>query len=183
MFARTTSRFGLPIAACLAASALVLTGCSSDEAAEPVVDVTETAPTEIVEEIVAADPPTAAETACASFFELDLLSSAYAGGLVASGDMTEARVKREYKRILDDMITQAELAVAEGEIEPKIVVNAKRMQKTMNGMKKRNTIGNQTKKQRDVMQKQMTRIERTCNRAGFPLPEENVIARADLAVS
>lgn len=183
MFARTTSRFGLPIVVGIATSALILTGCSSDEAAEPVVEVTEPAVTETVEEIVIEEPPTTAEAACASYFELDLLSTAYADGLVASGDMTEARVKREYKRILGDMITQGELAVAEGEIEPKFVTNAQRLQKSVDGMKKRDTIGNQSKKQRTLMQKQMTRIERTCNRAGFPLPEENVIARADLAVS
>jgi hypothetical protein len=183
MFARTTSRFGLPLVTGVAVTALILTGCSSDEAAEPVVDVTETTATAAPEEIVVEEPPTAAEFACASYFELDLLSSAYAGGLVASGDLTEAGVKREYKRILGDMVSQGELAVAEGEIEPKFVANSKRLQKSLNGMKKKDTVGNQTKKQRNLMQKQMTRIERTCARAGFPLPEENVIARADLAVS
>ncbi len=177
------SRTSVSAIAFLAAGALVLSACGSgDEAA-----VEELPPdvvaTETTEEVVVAEPLDAAGLACASFFELDLLMAQYAGGMVAAGDMTEAQVKREYRRIIGDVVSQGEIAVAEGEIEPKIVNNAKRLQNAAGKMKKKNTFGNMTRPQRNAMNLRMTRIERSCARAGYPLPDENVLLRADVATS
>lgn len=175
------SRTSVSAVAVLAAGALILSACGSGD--EAVVE--ETTPdvvvTETTEEAVVAEPLNAAGMACASFFELDLLMAQYDGGMVAAGDMNEAQVKREYRRIIEDVVAQGEIAVAEGEIEPKIVNNAKRLQNAAGKMKKKNTFGNMTRQQRKAMNTRMTRIERTCERAGYPLPDENVLIRADIA--
>jgi hypothetical protein len=63
------------------------------------------------------------------------------------------------------------------------VNNAKRLQNAAGKMKKKNTFGNMTRQQRNAMNQRMVRIERTCARAGFPLPDENVLLRADIATS
>lgn len=179
MHARTST--GITAVALLAAGALVLSACGSgDEAAveETPIDVVAT---ETSEEVIIEEPLDAAGLACASFFELDLLMAQYDAGMVSAGDMNEAQVKREYRRIIGDVVAQGEIAAAEGEIEPKIVNNAKRLQNAAGKMKKKNTFGNMTRKQRKAMNTRMTRIERTCARAGYPLPDENVLLRADVA--
>jgi hypothetical protein len=168
------------VIAFIAAGALVLSACgSSDETA------TETAPevvvTETTEEIAIDEPLDAAALACGSFFEIDVLMSRYGAGMVEAGEMTEAQVKREYRRLIADVVAQGEIAVAEGEIDPKIVNNAKRLQKAADKMKKKDTFANMPRKQRKAMETRMTRVERSCARAGYALPDENALLRADAA--
>ena len=79
------------------------------------------------------------------------------------------------------MVAQGEIAVAEGEIDPKIVNNAKRLQKAADKMKKKDTFANMPRKQRKAMETRMTRVERSCARAGYALPDENALLRADAA--
>jgi hypothetical protein len=168
------------VLAVIAAGALVLSACgSSDET------VSETTPevviTETTEEAVIDEPLDAAGLACASFFEIDVLMSRYGAGMVQAGEMTEAQVKREYRRLIAEVVAQGEIAVAEGEIDPKIVNNAKRMQNAADKMKKKDTFANMPRKQRKAMETRMTRVERSCARAGYPLPDENALLRADAA--
>ncbi len=175
------ARSSSSVIAVLAAGALVLSACGSGDEAAVEETAVETVVTETTEEAVVVEPLDAAGLACASFFELDLLMSEYGAGMVTAGDMTEAQVKREYRRIVGEVVTQGEIAVAEGEIEPRIVNNAKRLQNAAGRMKKKDTFDNMSRAQRKAMNTRMTRIERTCARAGYPLPDENVMLRADVA--
>lgn len=168
------------VVAIVLAGALALSACgSSDEVATET--TAETVVTQTTEEIVVDEPLDAAGQACATFFELDVLMVRYSGGMVAAGEMTEAQVKREYRRLVGDLVAQGEIAVAEGEIDPKIVNNAKRLQKAAGNMKKKNTFANMPRKQRKAMETRMTRVERSCARAGYALPDENALLRADTA--
>lgn len=178
---RTTSRAGVTLAVFAAASALVLSACSSGEeqvAVEPTPSVTET-----IEDIVVEEPLDAAGLACAAFYELDALTVRYAGGMVAAGEMTEAQVKKEYRRLATEVVDQGQIAVEEGTLDTKAVANAKRLQKTAKGWKKKDTLAKTPKKKQRLMQTQMNRIEKSCTRAGFPLPEVNIDLRTDVATS
>jgi hypothetical protein len=178
---KAVSRTSSSVIALFAAGALVLSACGSGDENAVDENAVETVVSETTEEAIAAEPLDAAGLACANFFELDLLMSQYGAGMVAAGDMTEAQVKREYRRIIGEVVAQGEIAVAEGEIEPRIVNNAKRLQNAAGKMKKKNTFSNMPRAQRNAMNTRMTRIERTCARAGYPLPDENVMLRADVA--
>lgn len=169
------------VIALFATGALVLSACGSGDEVAVDESAVETVVTETTEEAVVPEPLDAAGLACANFFELELLMSQYGAGMVAAGDMTEAQVKREYRRLIGEVVAQGEIAVAEGEIEPRIVNNAKRLQNSAGKMKKKNTFGNMPRAQRKAMNTRMTRVERTCARAGYPLPDENVMLRADVA--
>jgi len=179
MFRQTTSRTGMTLIAMAAASALVLTACSSGED-EAAVDATPTV-SETAEEILIEEPLDAAGLACAAFYDLDALTLRYAEGMVAAGEMTEAQVKREFRRLTTEMVDQGEIAVAEGELNAKVVANSKRLQKRANGWKKKDTLGSLPRKDQRLVQAQMNRIEKNCVRAGFPLPEDNLVLRTDVA--
>jgi hypothetical protein len=168
------------IIAASAAGVLLLGACGSGDETAMEPDVTATTATETIEEVIE-EPLDAAGLACASFFELDVLMLRYSDGMVEAGEMTEAQVKREYRRLVGEVIAQGEIAVAEGGIEPKVVTNAKRLETAAGKMKKKDTFANMPRKQRNLMNTRLTRIERTCARAGYPLPDENALLRADSA--
>lgn len=168
------------IVAFVAAGALVLSACGSSEE-EATETPAEVVVTETTEEVLIEEPVDAAGLACATFFELDVLMSRYGNGMVNAGEMTEAQVKREYRRLIGDVVAQGEIAVAEGELDAKIVNNAKRLQKSADKMKKKDTFGKLSRKQRKAMETRMTRVERSCARAGYVLPDENALLRADSA--
>ena len=177
---RTTSRAGVTLAAFVAASALVLSACSSGEEAV-VLEPTPTA-TATVEDIVVEEPLDAAGLACSAFYELDALAVGYSAGMVEAGEMTEAQVKREYRRLTTEIVDQGQIAVAEGTLDPKVVANAQRLQKRANAWKKKDTLADIPRKQQRLMQTQMNRIEKNCTRAGFPLPDVNADLRTDIAI-
>jgi hypothetical protein len=179
MFTRTTSRRAMTIIAMAAASAMVLSACSSGDD-ESTSEATPTV-SETVEEIIVDEPLDAAGLACAAYYDLDALTLRYAEGMVAAGEMTEAQVKREFRRLTTEMVDQGEIAVAEGEVDTKVVANAKRLQKRANAWKKKDTLGSLSRKEQRLVQTQMNRIEKNCVRAGFPLPEANIILRTDVA--
>jgi hypothetical protein len=179
MFNRATSRSGLAFAAVVAASALVLSACSSGEDEVPA-DATPTV-AETVEEILVNEPLDAAGLSCAAFYELDALTLRYAEGMVAAGEMTETQAKREFRRLASEMLAQGEIAVAEGTLDTKVVANAKRLDKRATSWKKKDTLGKLNRKERRQVQQQMNRIEKNCVRAGFPLPDENLELRTDVA--
>jgi ABC-type Fe3+-hydroxamate transport system substrate-binding protein len=176
-----TARRSLALIAAAALSATVLTSCSSGGSeAEPTATTTEiviedTLPTETAtEEIVATG---AAAMACEVYFEIDLLNSAYAGGVVKQGDMTEKQVKDELLALVDELNVQAAAAVDDGSADPKMLANAKRMEKILGKLKKKEDLKDLSKPAQKRFATASLRVQNSCDRAGIPLPAENVTAR------
>ncbi|HAN70447.1 MAG TPA: hypothetical protein DCQ36_02505 [Actinobacteria bacterium] len=176
-----TARRSLALIAAAALSATVLTSCSSGGSeAEPTATTTEiviedTLPTETAtEEIVATG---AAAMACEVYFEIDLLNSAYAGGVVKQGDMTEKQVKDELLALVDELNVQAAAAVDDGTADPKMLANAKRMEKILGKLKKKEDLKELSKPEQKRFATASLRVQNSCDRAGIPLPAENVTAR------
>jgi hypothetical protein len=125
-----------------------------------------------------AAPLDATGLACAAYFELDLLNSSYAGGAVANGNMTEQQVRDDFTRLLKEMVAQAKAAEAAGSSDPKLLINATRMKKMVKGLAKDAALSDLTKKQQALFAKQSVRVQKACERAGYPLPADNVTARS-----
>lgn len=184
----TTSR-AIAVAAVAALSVTALASCSSDEpAAEPSESTSEI----VIEDTLPSDTETMVEEtiatgavagACAAYFEIDLLNSAYAGGAVKDGDMTEAQVKNEMKALITELNDQAQLAVDDGSGDAKLANNAKRMNKIVKGLKKKQDLKDLSKAKQQNFAKASLRIQRACDRAGVPLPAENVTARTAAGIS
>jgi hypothetical protein len=173
------ARIGIPVL--LAASALALAGCSSSE---PEATTSSLAATTAATSSAAASSPGAsaaptgaAAEACAAYFELDLLNSSYAGGAVADGDMTEQQVRDEFTAQLKTLVTQAKAAVADGTADQKMVANSQRMKKIVKSLNKQQALSDLSKKQQLSFAKSSLRVQKSCERAGFPLPDDNVTAR------
>jgi hypothetical protein len=128
-------------------------------------------------------PTSSAGQACAAYFQLDVLNSQYAGGAVKNGNMTEQQVKADFKRLLNDMVTNAKLAVADGTADQKLLKNATRMQNEIKSLKKKQALADLPKAQQAKFATQSLRVQRACDRAGFPLPTENVTARTSAGLS
>lgn len=158
-------------------ASLVLAGCGSGEeapAASPSAGVGSASAT------AGADPAlagTAVAAACAAYFELDLLNSSYAGGAVADGDMTEQQVKEDFARLLQQIVKNAKVAVAEGDANAKLLANATRMRAAVKSLDKDQALADLSKKQQAAFAKQSLRVQRACDRAGFALPADNITAR------
>jgi hypothetical protein len=187
----TTARTGLRLVALGAAAALALAACSSSssDTATPTASV----PTSAVASASAlpsataasgsASPTSAAGLSCAAYFELDLLNSQYAGGAVANGNLTEDQIKADFKRLLKDMTAQAKLALTDGTADDKLFKNAKRMKAEINALKKKQALKNMSKADQAKFAKQSLRVQRACDRAGYPLPAENVTARTSAGLT
>jgi hypothetical protein len=115
--------------------------------------------------------------ACAAYFDLDLLNSSYAGGAVADGDITEAQVREQFKAQLKELVAEAKLAVEDGSADRKLVVNAKRMKKIANSLPKDAALSDLSKAKQTRFAKSSLRVQKACDRAGLPLPADNVTAR------
>jgi hypothetical protein len=172
-------RLGLP--ALVVAGALALAGCSSSEPAATTSSLpsgTASASGGSSASASASSTPTgAAAEACAAYFKLDLLNSSYAGGAVADGDMTEQQVRDEFTADLKTLVTQAKAAVADGTADQKMVANSTRMKKIVKSLKKQQALSDLSKKQQVSFAKSSLRVQKSCERAGFPLPDDNVTAR------
>ena len=175
------SRRVVAIAALAASSALILTSCSSDPEAEPATSSSSamalpSASAESTESAVAV-PTGAAAQACAAYFDLDLLNSQYAGGAVADGDYTEEQIRTEFKALLKEMDVQSAAALEDGSGDQKLVANSARMRKIVKSLKKQEALSDLSKNQQLRFAKSSLRVQKACDRAGFPLPEDNVVAR------
>jgi hypothetical protein len=184
----TTSRT-FRLAAVVAAAAIVLASCSSSSdtpatssSASAVASASALAPS-ATGSAIAASPTSAASLACAAYFELDLLNSQYAGGAVANGNLTEEQIKADFTRLLKDMVAQAKLAQADGTADDKLVINATRMKKMIKSLKKKQTLADLSKADQAKFAKQSLRVQRSCDRAGYPLPADNVTARTSAGLS
>ncbi len=178
----TGARTGIRIVMLGAAIALLLTACTSEPASDLSASASESVllgPTDAtaLPTSGASEPTDAAGEACAAYFQLDLLNSTYAGGAVADGDMTEAQVRVDFRRLLKIMVAQGEVAVADGTADQKLVANAQRMRKAVNGLAKSQALSDLTTKQQAKFATQSSRVEKACARAGFPLPDDNITAR------
>ena len=122
-------------------------------------------------------PTGAAALACAAYFEIDLLNSTYAGGAVQDGDMTEAQVRSDFQAGLKELALQAKAAVADGSGGQKLVANSARMKKMVKQLAKGQPLSSLTKKQQIRFAKSSLRVQKACDRAGFPLPADNISAR------
>lgn len=178
----TGIRKGLRVAALGATIAIVLSACTSEPTSDLSSAASESsliAPTDAASLPAsgASEPTDAAGEACAAYFQLDLLNSTYAGGAVADGDMTEAQVRADFTRLLRIMVAQGKIAEEDGAVDPKLVANATKMRKAVKGLAKSQALSDLSKKQQAKFTLQSSRVQKACNRAGFPLPEDNNTAR------
>lgn len=173
----TVTKARLCIAALATAGTLLLVSCSSDEAPT---DGTSTSASPASSAAASGDPAaagSAAAAACAAYFELDLLNSSYAGGAVADGDMTETQVREDFARLLKKLRRQAAIAVDQGSADEKLLVNATKMKRAVDSLGEDDALVDLTRKQQTAFAKQSLRVQRACNRTGFPLPDDNITAR------
>lgn len=165
-------------AAVLMAGLLALTACGSSDEAGTADASSSAVPT-------ASDgstPSAAAASACAAYFELDLLNSTYAGGAVADGDITEAKAKADFTRLLRAMVVQGNQAQSDGSLGTAFVANATKMRKTVRSLGSNEALSDLTAAQQTRFARQSSRVERACEAAGFPLPDDNITARTAAGV-
>jgi len=63
------------------------------------------------------------------------------------------------------------------ERERPAVINAKRMKKIVNSLEDGQALADLTKKQQTRFAKSSLRVQKACDRAGYPLPQDNLTAR------
>lgn len=184
------TRRGIALAVVAAVGVTVLASCSSDESTP---EATETVSELVIEDALPTDSAsasaadTAADTAvaatvaaaaaCDIYFEIDLLNSAYAGGAVKDGDMTEKQVKNDMAALVEEFTVAAQAAVDDGSADAKLANNANRMAKIIGGLKKKNDLKDLSTAKQKNFAKASLRVQKACDRAGFPLPADNVTAR------
>lgn len=175
------SRHGIALAALATASVMVLTSCSSDPepaATSSSASTPASAPAESpAASAEAVTPVGAAAAACAAYFELDLLNSDYAGGAVDDGDITEEQVREQFQAQLKELVAEAKLAVEDGSADRKLLVNAKRMKRIVKSLAKDEALSDLSGKKQTRFAKSSLRVQKACDRAGLPLPADNVTAR------
>ena len=96
--------------------------------------------------------------------------------------MTEQQVRDDFTNLLKEMVVQAKASAAAGAVDPKLLINAKKMKKLVKSLDKGAALADLTKKQQAKFAKQSVRVQKACERAGYPLPADNITARtaADL---
>jgi hypothetical protein len=160
---------------------MVMTSCSSDPepaatsaSASAVSSSAAASPSASAEAIA---PTGAAAAACAAYFELDLLNSDYSGGAVADGDITEEQVREQFRAQLKELVAEAKLAVEDGSADRRLLINAKRMKKIEKSLAKDAALSDLSNKKQTRFAKSSLRVQKACDRAGLPLPADNVTAR------
>ena len=173
-----STRTGLTIGVTLLAATLVLSACSSDEEPAPA-SSSAAAPSAPASPAASASavPTGAAAVACEAYFSLDLLNSAYAGGAVEDGDLTEEQVREDFEATLKELVAQAKASVDDGSGDRKLVVNAKRMKRIVKSLDEGAALSELPKAKQTRFAKSSLRVQKACDRAGFPLPEDNITAR------
>jgi hypothetical protein len=175
------ARHGIALAALASASVMILTSCSSESepaaASASASAVASSAAASPSASAAAVTPTGAAAIACAAYFDLDLLNSSYAGGSVDDGDITEEQVREQFQAQLKELVAEGKVAVEDGSADRKLVVNAKRMKKIVNSLAKDEALSDLSKQKQTRFAKSSLRVQKACDRAGFPLPADNVTAR------
>ena len=175
-----STRTGLTIGVALLAAPLVRSACSSDEEPAPA-STSAAAPSASASPATSASasavPTGAAAVACEAYFSLDLLNSAYAGGAVADGDLTEEQVREDFEATLKELVAQAKASVDDGSGDRKLVVNAKRMKRIVKSLDEGAALSDLPTAKQTRFAKSSLRVQKACDRAGFPLPEDNITAR------
>lgn len=166
------------MAAAMVVGLLALTACGSGDEASPTDAASSAAPTASDGSALSV----AATNACAAYFELDLLNSNYAGGAVADGDITEAKAKADFARLLRVMVSQGNEAQSDGSLGTAFVANATKMRKAVRSLGGNEALSDLTTAQQARFARQSTRVERACEAAGFPLPDDNITARTAAGV-
>jgi hypothetical protein len=177
------ARHGMTVAVLAVVTSLTLVSCSSDSepttsasaAASASAIASSTAPSTSATASAAAVG--AAAAACTAYFDLDLLNSSYAGGAVADGDLTEEQVRADFQSQLKELVAQAKAAVADGTADAKLLANAKRMKKIVKSLDDAQALSDLSKKKQTTFAKSSLRVQKACDRAGYPLPADNVTAR------
>jgi hypothetical protein len=174
-----STRTGITIGMALLASTLVLSACSSEEEPAPASASATVAPSAAASPSASesAVPTGAAAVACEAYFSLDLLNSAYAGGAVEDGDLTEEQVREDFEATLKELVAQAKVAVDDGSGDRKMVVNAKRMKRIVNSLGEGEALSDLSTAKQTRFAKSSLRVQKACDRAGLPLPEDNITAR------
>ncbi|MBI1352106.1 MAG: hypothetical protein GC156_13445 [Actinomycetales bacterium] len=172
----------MAIAATLSVATLALGACSGGDDAST--SASESAMPSSLPSVMPSESATAAPVAagaaadaCAAYFELDLLNSSYAGGAVANGNLTEQQAKDQFTSLLKTMKAQSKAAVQDGSGDAKMLANAKRMRKIVLGLKKNQALSDLPKAKQARFAKASLRMQNACDRAGYPLPDDNVTAR------
>lgn len=167
----------------VAAATLLLASCSSGDGDEAASSSTSASAPVSASASDSATPSTstsptgAAAAACLAYFDLDLLNSRYAGGAVDDGNMTDKQAKKQMKAKLTELVGQAQSAVADGSGDQKMVTNAERMQHVVKSLAKKDALSDLSKAKQQTFAKSSLRVQKACERAGFPLPDDNVTAR------
>jgi type IV secretory pathway TrbL component len=125
-------------------------------------------------------PTSAAGQACAAYFALDLLNSDYASG---NSSATEQQMKADFTRLLTDVVKQGRQAAADGTADDKILKNAVRMRAEVKDLKKKQMLRDMPADVQAKFALQSLRVQRSCDRAGYPLPAENVSARTSAGLA
>ena len=173
-----STRTGLTIGVTLLAAALVLSACSSEEEPAPASTSAPASSAAASPSASASAVPTgAAAIACEAYFSLDLLNSAYAGGAVEDGDLTEEQVREDFEATIKELVAQAKVAVDDGSGDRKMVVNAKRMKRIVNSLGEGEALSDLSTAKQTRFAKSSLRVQKACDRAGLPLPEDNITAR------
>jgi len=192
----THARTALRLAGLAGAATLLLASCSSSGSSDAsssasVSGLPSTSASGLASSALASVSPSGtgasvsatAGQACSAYFALDILNSQYAGGAVKNGNMTEDQVKADFTKLLKTMVAQAKLAVADGTSDEKLLKNATRMKNEIKSLKKAQALSNLSKAQQAKFAKQSLRVQNACDRAGYPLPAENVTARTAAGLS
>ena len=154
-------------------ASLVLAGCSSSAESEVTPTITPT-PTPTVEVLVAE----LAQDACDDYFALDLVRSQINGD---TSELTKKQKKSllgELQSDVDLMVVSIDSAVIGGELPPKALSNAERIQNNVNKANPKLGIDGIKAKSLKRINLSSERIERYCVTAGNDLPIDNINARS-----
>ncbi len=173
---------GLFVVTAVATTTLLLSACSSGDegaTASPTDTVASASllPSDTASATTSPTATGAAAAACLAYFDVDLLNSRYAGGAVKDGNMTEKQAKKQMKAKLTELVTQAQAAVADGSADQKMAANAERMQHVVTALSKSQSLKDLPKAKQQTFAKSSLRVQKACERAGYPLPDDNVTAR------
>lgn len=156
----------------LGVGALALSACSSSAESEVTPTITPT-PAEVVEPIAAL-----AEDACFEYFAVDLFRSEMNGDTGGLKKKQRQALLADMQLSVDQLVVSVDAAVIAGELPPKALLNAERIQNNVNKADPKVGITSLNKKQKNRINASAERIERSCVAAGNDLPVANIDARS-----
>ncbi len=153
-------------------ASLVLAGCSSTAESEITPTVTPS-PTQTVEVIAVL-----AQDACDDYFGLDLVRSQINGDTSGLTKKQKKALLSELQSDTDLMVVSIDSAVIGGELPPKALSNAERIQNNVNKANPKMGTDGITAKSLKRINLSAERIERYCVAAGNDLPIDNINSRS-----